>query len=65
MKRDIVGYTNDGFVFMVSDSSLEGTPIKIRRDLNPEDARALADNLIKAAELAERKTNVGNSPNAN
>ena len=49
-----IGYTNDGKVWMMIFSTVEGKPVKTMFEWVPEMALQLADELKKTAEEAQK-----------
>lgn len=63
---DKIGFTDDGLVFMMILSTIEGKPVQTVLQFKPQEAVNLAKNIEQASiAAAEVKTHVGNSPNPN
>jgi len=56
-----IGYTEDGNVFIVSDTKgPEGRPMQSVMEVPPSRAREIAGSLVKAADTAEKQKDVAN-----
>ena len=54
--QDRIGYTEDGFVFMLVWSQWEGKPIKTIMQWTPTHAKEIVNSINKAVEGAEKKS---------
>ena len=53
----LVGFTDDGFVWVVYDCRApDGQPMQMREIMNPKQALAFAKDIIKAAGKAHKET---------
>ncbi len=53
-----LGYTNDGMVWMNIQVEHDGKPGLVVMTMEPENAKALADEIIQAAEAAKEKRTI-------
>ena len=63
--NDSIGYTDDGLVFLVVNSEMDGRKIKTIKTWTVEEARVISSELLGASEKAMEKRNVGNRTDIN
>lgn len=63
--NNLIGYTDDGIVFMLVHSTLEGKPIQMTVQWNPNDALNIAEAIRQAVEGIRGKKDGGNGKNPN
>ena len=62
--NNMIGYTDDGLVFMVINSTLEGKPIQMTLQWKPVDALNIAEGIRQAIEGIRGKKDGGNGKNS-